>query len=353
MKLPYVFVDATKISQLKERVASQEAMIEQCISFIKEMQSGNMASKLERLQDNKLSQSLISMQEHLKRIDQQEKDKKWITDGFGQFIDIIRQGNENLDQLCDNIIKFLVRYLKVNQGALFLQTEEKDETYLTLSACYAYDRKKYHEKRISIGEGLVGQCYLEKEMIYMSQVPKGYTTITSGLGEATPSAILLMPLKTDNNILGVLELASFRTFQPFHFEFLTKLSETIASHIFLSKVNARTAFLMESYRGQAEALKEQEQEMKQSMEELMATQESQARLQHELKIKLEELELAKKELEVVKQTESDRMKKQNEVQTKIMNSTIEKFKKREMELLRQLEEFETTKSKYPTLNYSN
>ena len=76
--------------------------------------------------------------------------------------------------------------MEAQQGGVFLLQEEEDDQYLELVACYAFDKKKFVEKRIDIGEGMIGQAFMERNTVVLKEVPKGYTHITSGLGEATP-----------------------------------------------------------------------------------------------------------------------------------------------------------------------
>jgi PAS domain S-box-containing protein len=183
-------------------------------------------------------------------------------------------------KLYDNIIRFVVKYTDSNQGGLFiLNHENEDDQYLEMLACYAYERKKFIDKRVDVGQGLVGQCFVEGEKIVLHEVPKEYISVTSGLGEATPSALLLVPLKVDGKIYGVLELASFRSYQGFEIDLIEKLSESIASTVSSVRANEGTTLLLEKTQQQAEQMLAQEEVMRQSMEELEATQEEISRRQ--------------------------------------------------------------------------
>lgn len=148
-------------------------------------------------------------------------------------------------------------------------------------SCYAYEKRKFIAKTLEIGEGLVGQCFLEKEVIYMTQVPENYVKITSGLGEALPRSILIVPLIHDNKAVGVMELASFNTFESYRIEFVKKIATNIASAYNNICVNEHTKQLLHESQLQAETLKAQEEEMRQNMEELTASQEELRRIQLE------------------------------------------------------------------------
>ena len=128
-----------------------------------------------------------------------------------------------------------------------------------------------------MGEGLLGQCFLEKEQVYMTKVPDDYTHITSGLGGATPGSVLLMPLLTNETIVGVMELASFKPFTPAQIEFIKTAAENIAASIVSSRTTERVKRLLQESQQQAEEMKAQEEEMRQNMEELQATQEEMSR----------------------------------------------------------------------------
>lgn len=163
-----------------------------------------------------------------------------------------------------------------------LENEGTEQEHLKMIACYAYNRKKFLQKQILAGEGLVGQCFLEKETIFMKEIPADYVNITSGLGEATPRSILITPLLINEKVFGVVELASFKEFQPHQIDFINKLAENIAATIKNVKESERTIALLNDSQQQAEELRTQEEEMRQHMEEMQATQEEMRRQSDEL-----------------------------------------------------------------------
>jgi methyl-accepting chemotaxis protein len=237
-----------------------------------------------------LGKSLIDMRDSLRLAHIEEEKRKvedqkrtWANEGFAKFADILRQNNSDLQVLCDNVIKNVVKYLDANQGGMFLWNEdEKNDQFFELKSTYAWDRKKYVTKRIEKGEGLVGACAMEKETIFLTEVPEEYVEITSGLGSATPRCVLLVPLKHEENILGVIEMASFKVIETYQISFLEEIAESIASTISAVRINARTKFLLEQSQQQAEEMAAQEEEMRQNMEELQATQEEAARKSGEI-----------------------------------------------------------------------
>jgi transcriptional regulator with GAF, ATPase, and Fis domain len=126
----------------------------------------------------------------------------------------------------------------------------------------------------------------------MTQIPTGYIRITSGLGEATPSCVLILPLKVNGNVYGIVELASFKEIDSHERDFLLKLSENIAATLAAEKINARTRELLEQSQQQSEELKAQEEEMRQNIEEMHATQEEMSRKESEYIARIKQLEEA-------------------------------------------------------------
>ena len=234
---------------------------------------------------DKLGTTLEELRDNLKKskeesaIRRKEDDQRnWISEGIAKFGEILRQNDNDLNRLCYTIIISLVKYLDANQGGVFLiQESGVGERYFQQTAAYAYNRKKYANKRLAIGEGLIGTCALEKKTIYLTEVPDNYLVITSGLGKANPRCILIVPLIFNGEIHGVIEIASFRKLEKYEIEFVEKISENTASTLSGVKTNLRTSLLLKESREQAEILATQEEQMRQNMEELQATQEEAAR----------------------------------------------------------------------------
>ena len=291
-----------EIGQMSAALNKLVAGLKEISRFSVEVGKGNFESSFKPLSDEDiLGNSLLEMRQELKKAAEEEEKRKiedtnrnWSTQGIAKFADILRKNNDNMEELSYDVISNLVKYMNANQGGLFLinNNDEKD-VYIELVACYAYDRRKYLNKRIEMKEGLIGRCVQEGETIYMTEVPEDYIHITSGLGDDNPRSLLLVPLVLNEEIYGVIEIASFKNIETYQVEFVEKIGESIASTISTVKINLRTTMLLESSQQQAEEMKAQEEEMRQNLEELRATQEQSARREEELKKALIELQSQK------------------------------------------------------------
>ena len=254
-------------------------------AFADEIGKGKLDARYEPLsEDDILGNSLLEMEKSLQRAEHEDKKYKldeqkriWANEGVARFSEILRLNSHNLQMLADEIIRNLVQYLHAGLGGLYLKGEDDKLTYLELIAAFAYDRKKHLSHRVLLGEGLVGTCAIEKLTVFITDLPDDYIRIQSGLGESTPKSLLLVPLKLEDELLGVIELASFSVFNNQEVEFAKKIAESIASTISSVRINARTAELLAQSQKQAEEMAEQEEEMRQNIEEIQATQEESAR----------------------------------------------------------------------------
>ena len=245
--------------------------------FVASISDGNHSITWEGLNEqNKESNrdtiagALLHMRDQMQRVKEEDEIRIWTTEGLSKFGEIIRNHQDNFDKLSEALISNVVNYVGAKVGGLFILEEEQEtnQSYLMLRACYAYDRKKHLSKRVEIGEGIIGQCYLEGQTVYLAKVPNNHMSITSGLGGANPSSLLVIPLRTNDKIEGVLELASLKPFQSHEINFLEKLGELLASSIVTVRTGEKTTRLLQISQEQAEEMRAQEEEMRQNMEEL-------------------------------------------------------------------------------------
>ena len=249
----YIFNSLEKVdSQNEEEVKARLITnLKKVREFIKAISSGNYGITWEGMNDeNKdvnhesIAGELLNMRNQMQLVKEQDQIRIWTTEGLSKFSEIIRNNQDNFDKLSENLISNVVNYVGAKVGGLFILEEEENKKFLQLRAAYAYDRKKFLSKTVEIGEGIIGQCYLEAQTIYMAKVPNNYLSITSGLGGANPSSLLVIPLRTNEKIEGVLELASLKPFRPHEIEFLEKLGELLASSIITVRTGEKTTKLL-------------------------------------------------------------------------------------------------------------
>lgn len=302
----YLFNPGTPLDVTNEREMINNSItnFKRAASFINQISSGNLQVDWEELNEQNrglnqknLAGELVQMREKMKELKAEDSKRMWSTEGLANFSEIIRTHQHDLQTLCDESLAFIVKYLSAQQGMLFVLREQDNESYLELTGCYAFNRKKFAEKRVEIGQGLVGQTFLEQQPIMLTEIPQQYTTITSGLGDATPTCLLVVPMKYNDKVEAVVEIASFHSYEAYQLEWIQKIGEIMASTLVSLKVTERTKYLLEQFKEQTEQLRSQEEELRQNMEEMEATQEEMRRKEQELErrqLELQTLLTAKK-----------------------------------------------------------
>ncbi len=271
-----------------------------CILILAKQSQAAEETALELLEKSKETNQQLSgkeeeLKENLKKIEEtqlEEKKRQWAGEGISQAIKIMRD-YEDIQQLSDDLISFTVKYMEANQGGLFILNEDNpDDPYLELVSAYAFDRKKFLEKRVEIGQSLVGQAYLEGDYILLTEIPENYVNITSGLGHSNPRSVLIMPTTVNEKTLGLIELASFNEFEEYQIQFLQTLGENIASTLESGRSTISMQKLLAESQQQAEEMRAQEEEMRQNQEELQATQEELGRQKGEMEEEIAQLKEA-------------------------------------------------------------
>jgi PAS domain-containing protein len=277
---------AQEIVNIMASIHQVAGYIQNSAHFATEVGKGNFTAQLTpRSEGDELGQALLNMRDELKNAADEEKRRRWAAEGNSQFADVLRSNSQDLKELANQVLAHLVKYLGANQGSLFTLEGEGKNARLVLQAAYAYDKRKYLDKEIKVGTGLLGQAVLEGSPAYYTNLPNGYVEITSGLGETTPGSLLIVPLKIDDKVYGAVELAAFEPLAPHQIEFASRLSERIANTLATVKNNQKMRLLLEETQTGSEQMRAQEEEMRQNMEELMATQEEMQRMQAELRKK--------------------------------------------------------------------
>lgn len=281
----------TALKQLSERMNS-------AAYFAQSIGSGDFNAYFEpESDDDKFGLSLTRMKDSLIKAKEEEDKRKvedeirnWITNGIAKFSELLRQNNDDIEKLSYSIIKELADYVKGNIAGMFiLNDDDPNDVFFELKAAYAYDRKKFLEKRVDYGIGLAGTCAIEKQSIFLKEVPEDYVDISSGFGHTNPRSIFLVPLKADDTVYGIIEIGSISVFKDHEIEFIERLAESIAATLVTVRLNIKTKGLLKESEERANEIRQQEEEMRQNLEEMMATQEELERVRKEEEDKVKNL----------------------------------------------------------------
>jgi PAS domain S-box-containing protein len=231
---------------------------------------------------NALQQKISETTSLEKKNEEENVKRRYINEGLARFAGILRSQSNDIHLLGDAFIREAVKYLGAIQGGFFMLNENHgNEKTLELISSFAYNRKKYLQKSINLGDGLVGTCAVEKQIINLTEIPEGYIKITSGLGDAKPDNLLLVPVLHEQDLIGVLEIASLSLFKEHEIHFAGEVARSLGATIIYARNNQRTSELLIKSQQQALEMAEQEEEMRQNMEELKATQEESSRREEE------------------------------------------------------------------------
>jgi PAS domain S-box-containing protein len=278
---------APEMLELNAGINQLDGIQQSMADFASEVGKGNYDHSFSaRSQNDTLGIALLAMRDNLMRADKEDAIRTWANEGQVKFGDIFRQYANDLEAFSYQTISELVKYTGANQGFFFvLKEQNKENAYLDLTAAYAYQKRKYLSKQVQIGSGLLGQAVLEKQSLYFTDIPQNYVSITSGLGEATPACLMIVPLMINEVVYGAIEIASFEPFESYKIDFIEKIATNIAGTLAFAQTNEQTQRLLLETQTFAEQMRAQEEEMRQNMEELVATQEEMQRVQAEIRKK--------------------------------------------------------------------
>lgn len=237
-----------EIAEMVKSVNTLEANLDDKIKFAVDIGAGKFDTNFNTAGENDtLGIALETMRNNLKQFREDEEKRIWANEGLAKLNDVLRMNLSNNEEFYHLTLKTLLHFLRANQGAIFLveEDEQTQEKYIELVSAYAYDRRKYVTNRLTWGQSLIGQCIIEREICYLKEIPKEYIKITSGLGQATPKVLIIVPLKTDTEVVGAIEIASFTELSKHEIQFIEKASEIVSASIFNYRNAARTKILLE------------------------------------------------------------------------------------------------------------
>ncbi len=236
------------------------------------------AGEVADLKDN-INQMIGNLRETTERNAEQD----WLNSNLARFSGML-QGQRDQKTVARLLMSEVTPLVAAHHGAFYVAEDtgvgngaEDGETELRLIATYGYKERKTIANRFKLGEAIVGQAALEKKAIVITQAPEDYIKIASGLGEAAPTSIIVLPVLFEENVMAVIELASFTPFTEIQQTFLDQLSESIGVVLNTILANMRTEELLlqsqqltQELQSQSEELQAQQDELKRSNAELEA-----------------------------------------------------------------------------------
>lgn len=235
-----------------------------------------------------LGEALEGMRKSLRDIHDKEELRTWQLNGINSLAEVIRTSTREIESFCDIFLFNLIQYSNLNQGAIYLHNKKKN--VLEMKACFAFGRKKHINHQIELGHGVVGEVFRDGETMVMTDIPNNYIRIKTGLGEAPPKSLAVVPLKYQKEKLGVMELAAFHNYSETEIELFEQVSEIFTANL-LNAINTnKTEDLLRSATEATQKLNAQEEELRQNAEELLAMREG---LERRNQLLEEELELFK------------------------------------------------------------
>jgi len=245
-----------------------------------------------RSSQDTLGIALNNMKDDLRKLSIENENRTWLLKGNSELNDCMR-GEKRVEELAEEIIKYITPYLGAKIGALFIL----DKSKLHLISSYAFYHRKENINEISIGQGLVGQAAKEGKPIIFSQIPDDYIRINSGLGSKSPSNIIVYPFKYEGSVKGVIEIGSVLEYTELQLKYLEMVSDNIAIAINAAQSKEQLKSLLEETQQQSEELEAQQEELKQTNEELQEKTKLLENSEAELKVQQEELQQTNQELE--------------------------------------------------------
>ncbi len=251
-----------------------------------------------------LKDNINAMVQSLRETIRANQQQDWLKTNLARIADMM-QGHRDLAVVAELIMDELAPLVGAQHGTFFLaEPGTGGETQLRLIAGYGLRADKAAPIQYRIGQSLIGQVAQTKRSIVVADIPEGYIRISSGLGEAPPTNLAIVPILFEDQVLGVLELASFTAFSQVQTDFLEQLTETLGVNVNTIIANARTdALLSESQRlaselqARSEELQAQQTELQRSNAELGDKAALLAAQNRDIETKNAEIELARQEIE--------------------------------------------------------
>ncbi len=243
-----------------------------------------------------LKDNINEMILNLKETTQKNTEQDWLKTNLARFTRML-QGQRNMKTVAQMVLSELAPLVDAQHGVFYVNNADNGSPTMKLLGGYAYTRRKNLANEFHAGEGLVGQCMLEKERILVTDIPRNYVQIKSGLGDASPNNIVVLPVLFEGEVKAVIELSTFHTFSDTHLTFLDQLTESIGIVLNTIEANTRTEDLLLQSQSLAGELQSQQDELKKTNEQLELQAQSLRESEDLLKSQQEELRQTNEELQ--------------------------------------------------------
>ncbi|MCH6269259.1 response regulator [Neobacillus citreus] len=241
---------------------------------------------------NEMAQALEKHTKDEKELKKSAEEQSWLKTKVAE-IATMYPGIANLETLAQMFITKITPMAGANYGVFYIKQGDKDEVYYQKYAGYAYNNQVIGTDRFSLGEGIVGQCALDNRMTLLKTVPENYIKISSGIGMASPSEILVLPAEFEGEVLAVIELATFESFDNLNQLMLKEVISNLGINIKSILRHMQVEKLLQESQSLTEELQSQSQELQAQQEELRTVNE-------QLEAQYENSEQKTKELENIK-----------------------------------------------------
>ena len=250
------------VNQLAENLTTQVRAISEVASAVTKGDLTRFIGVEAKGEVEELKDTINQMIANLKETTLRNEEQDWLKSNLAKFTQML-QGQKDLNTVTRRILTELAQVVNAQHGMFYIleQNENFIDSKLKLFSTYAFKGELTSRREFSLGQGLVGQCALQKERILITNVPRTYVKIGSGLGHAAPMNLVVLPVLFEKQIKAVIELASFETFSPTHLDFLGQLTESLGIVLNTIETNSRTERLLEQSQSLADELRRANEEL--------------------------------------------------------------------------------------------
>ncbi|MBC6983530.1 HAMP domain-containing protein [Caulobacter sp. 17J80-11] len=244
-----------------------------------------------------LKDNINEMIRNLKDQTLKNTEQDWLKTNLARFTRML-QGERDLTTVSNLVLSELAPLINAQHGVFYVSDRDEDgQVVLNLAAAYAFNNRKHLASQFKLREGLIGQCAYEKSRILLTNVPKEYVQISSGLGEAAPLNIIVLPALFEGEVQAVIELATFGQFNETQQAFLDQLMESIGIVLNTIAANMRTEGLLKQSQLLTAELQAQQSELTKTNDRLEQQAASLRQSEELLRAKQDELQQTNAELE--------------------------------------------------------